>query len=103
VAFGDEHLVTETPKKPERKPEPPKPETAMVGAVVVSTPPAAGDADYGDLDFDDEDDDFSPTSKEGKKKKAKERQQRREIVFDEDRGVQVVKRKRKGNRGRGGW
>jgi N utilization substance protein A len=95
AAFGDEHLVVETPKKPEPKFE--KPAAAAPVAI-----PVVADADY-DLDFDDEDDNFAPTSKEGKKKKNKERQQRREIVFDEDRGVQVVKRKRKGNRGRGNW
>ncbi len=94
AAFGDEHLVVETPKKVERKPEAPK----------VATPPAPQEeVDYGDLSFEDDEDTFAPGTKESQQKKKKERQQRRELVFDEDRGVQVVKRKRKGGRQRDSW
>ncbi len=41
--------------------------------------------------------DSGPSKKKGKKGK----QKRRELVFDEDRGEVVARRKRKGGRGRG--
>ncbi|MFN8376143.1 MAG: transcription termination factor NusA [Anaerolineae bacterium] len=93
AAFGDEHLVVAAPKKAEPVAEAPK----------KVVPVQQEEAEFGEYDFEDADDDFSPLSKEGKKKKQKERQQRREIVFDEDRGVQFVKRKRKGSRQRDSW
>jgi N utilization substance protein A len=93
AAFGDEHLVVAAPKplvpkKPEKAPEPLK---------KVEVAALAADDDY---DFDDEDDGLAS---KGKGKKKKERQQRREFVYDEDRGVQIVKRKRKGSRQRSDW
>jgi hypothetical protein len=88
AAFADE-VVVETPTKPE---------APKVAAVVAP----AEEVDYGDLSFEDEEDTFAPATKETQKKK-KERQQRRELVFDEDRGVQLVKRKRKGSRQRDQW
>jgi transcription termination/antitermination protein NusA len=53
----------------------------------------------------EEDEDIDAIAKkdgEGKKSKKKEREQRRQIVFDEDIGEMVVKRRRKGGRDRGG-
>ena len=52
---------------------------------------------------DDEVDEFGvKTDKTDKKAKEKERQQRRQLLFDEDLGEMVVKRRRKGGRG-GEW
>jgi N utilization substance protein A len=54
-----------------------------------------------DVDVDDDDDIDALSGKAekgGKKSKKKEKQQRRQIVFDEDLGEMVVKRRRKGGR-----
>lgn len=57
----------------------------------------------GDYDEDDDDDDDFGGGKKGKKKKKKERQQRRQLVFDEELGKTIIKRKRKGGRSRDEW
>ncbi len=51
--------------------------------------------------FDEEDNDAEVLAKEGKKGKGK-KNKGRQLVFDEKRGGMVVKRQRKGGRGRGG-
>mgnify|MGYP001336728487 CR=1 FL=1 len=83
VAFGDEVLPL-----PDKR--------------VKETAPVAGvEPLIDDLIFDEEDDvDVIETkvSKGGKKSKKKERLQRRQIIYDEDLGEMVVKRRRKGSR-----
>jgi transcription termination/antitermination protein NusA len=56
-------------------------------------------------DEDEGDDSVSggKTGKKEKKKKKKERQQRRQLIFDEEIGQVIAKRRRKGGRERGEW
>lgn len=62
-----------------------------------------------EFEYEEEDFDvYALGGKEGKKnkekkKKAKERQQRRQLIFDEEIGQIIAKRRRKGSRGQGGW
>ena len=102
--FPDEQLEEEEEEpvrkaKPATKATPPKP----VAPVVEDT---SDDDEFDDDEFDDDDDDdddeYDETGK-SKRKKKKERQQRRQLIFDEDLGEVVVKRRRKGSRKREDW
>ncbi|MCB9457241.1 MAG: transcription termination/antitermination protein NusA [Anaerolineaceae bacterium] len=92
--FGDEDIVE--PKPATARPKP---------ARVAATAPAVADDD--EADEADEDLDALLTSGTGSKKKdrksRKERQQRRQLVFDEEVGEIVAKRRRKGSRRREDW
>ncbi|MEL6151260.1 MAG: transcription termination factor NusA, partial [Chloroflexota bacterium] len=79
-----EEVAMPTPPKPAREPEP------------ESEP----EPTFDELDFDDADDFDDDEEGRGKKKGKKKR---RQLVFDEDSGRVVSKRKRKGNRSRDNW
>ena len=70
-----------------------------------ATPPAlhVEDVEVADEDDEDDDDDTIQTPGSGDKKKSKERQKRRQLVFDEELGEVVSKRRRKGRRTREEW
>ncbi len=91
-AFADEPLVevpvTPVPRRPVR-------------------PIAEPAADFEETDEDDEEEDDGTGGAKGtkkeKKKKKKERQQRRQLIFDEEIGQVIAKRRRKGGRAGEEW
>jgi N utilization substance protein A len=94
--FGDEDIVE---SKPAAKPKQVRVLTAPVGDDEEGTDE---EEEEGDLDA------LLTTEPGGEKKKLdrksrKERQQRRQLVFDEEVGEIVAKRRRKGSRGREDW
>jgi N utilization substance protein A len=92
-AFGDEDVPLEktaSPAKPSWKDEERSP--------LRSFEPETEDDEDGEI--------FAPDrlNKKGKKKqKAKERQQRRQLIFDEEIGQVIARRRRKGGRGQDDW
>lgn len=88
-AFGDEDLPVEVP-------QPVKP------IVPWKEKPAVGFVEDEVEDDDVELSDGKPVSKE-KSKKKKERLQRRQLIFDEEIGQVIAKRRRKGGRGTEEW
>jgi hypothetical protein len=85
-AFADVELPTADVPKPVRKFEPVRRPEPVFSAV---------DED------DNEDDVLGSDGKPKKKGKGKGRDQRRTLIYDEDIGATVAKRRRKGSRG--GW
>lgn len=99
--------------QPINDPEP-EPETVIESEIEEEFDPVIEETfdDDEDEDYDDDDDDedeegedgeqvFERERNKGKKERRKERQKRRQLVYDEDSGEVISKRRRKG--GRGNW
>jgi len=103
-AFVDK--VEQEKAKTERRAPQQRPETIGIVrshgkpvAPQVEAQPAEPEADVDAEDLETVDKDAAPSKKKGKKGK----QRQRELIFDEDRGEVVAKRKRKGGRGARPW
>lgn len=97
AAFADDNLEIE-PLKPRVAAAAPRKPVAQPAQPEV-TPPV-----YEEEDEEEESEIFAqPGGKKPEKKKKKDRNQRRQLVFDEDIGQVVAKRRRKGSRKRGEW
>ncbi len=96
LTFADGTVMEEIPES-EIEPEP------EIASESESELPVT-QADQADIyvDPDDEDEDYDDLDRDRQKKK-RERQQRRHLIYDEDLGQTVVKRRRKGGRSRDKW
>ncbi|NDJ75664.1 MAG: transcription termination/antitermination protein NusA [Chloroflexi bacterium] len=81
----------------------PEPEPDPVGEVAPAQQPESTPAEWSAADgFDDyDDDDLDEEAQERERKKAKRK--RRQLIFDEERGEVVARRRRKGSRKRDEW
>ncbi len=104
AAFPDEFVPEESVEpKPRRVVRRAASQADEESPAAASPTPAASPVPVGaeaDEDFDDDDEDDDD---KGSQKKKKERQQRRQLIYDEEIGEMVVKRRRKSGRKREDW
>ena len=104
AAFGDAAVVAEVVEVEEQEQEEALPEP-IEPVVEVASPAPRPSATEGERFVEEEEEDleaFFADETQGKKKK-KSKQKRRQLVFDEELGEVVSKRRRKGRRSRDDW
>jgi hypothetical protein len=96
AAFADDNIEIE-PLKPRVAAAVPRKPVAQPAMPEVAAP------EYEEGEEEDTEGFAQPGGKKQDKKKKKDRNQRRQLVYDEDIGQVVAKRRRKGSRKRGEW